>query len=150
MKPVYILLGLTALAFGALLLYGTGNADYKLAMRIGMSGMLLFTAIGHFAFTKGMEMMLPTFIPFKRWLVYFTGLIEIAAAVGLVLPAYQRETSLWLIVFFVSILPANISAAMNRVDYESGTFKGPGTGYLWFRVPAQIGFIAWVWCCGLM
>ena len=40
--------------------------DFALAARISMSILLLFTASGHFIFTKGMSMMIPKFIPFKE------------------------------------------------------------------------------------
>jgi len=49
-----------------------------------------------------------------------------------------------LILFFILILPANILAALKKVDYQKGTNDGPGAGYLWFRIPLQIFFIAWV------
>ncbi|WLD22695.1 hypothetical protein NU10_08135 [Flavobacterium dauae] len=39
--------------------------ELVLSGRVVMSAMLLFTAIAHSTFTKGMTMMLPDFIPFK-------------------------------------------------------------------------------------
>ena len=51
--------------------------DFALSARIAMSIMLLFTAIGHFAFTKGMSMMIPKIIPFKESIIYLTGIFEI-------------------------------------------------------------------------
>jgi uncharacterized membrane protein len=45
----------------------------------------------------------------------------------------------------VLILPANIQAAIKRIDYQKGTTDGPGVNYLWFRVPLQILFITWVY-----
>jgi uncharacterized membrane protein len=38
-----------------------------------MCVMLFFTAIGHFEFTKGMVMMIPSMIPLKTEIIYFTG-----------------------------------------------------------------------------
>ena len=116
---------------------------------IAMAIMLVFTAIGHFKFTKGMSMMLPAFIPFKKEMVVITGLIEIAAAIGLLLPAMRHTTAIWLIITFILILPANIYAAIKHVDYEKGTLDGKGLNYLWFRAPLQIFFIAWVWYFGI-
>ena len=66
------------------------------AGRIAMSAMLLFTAVGHFAFTEGMAMMLPPFVPYKQEMVYFTGLVEIAAAFGLLIPRFRLATA-WLL-----------------------------------------------------
>lgn len=119
--------------------------DFALAGVIAMSVMLVFTSIGHFVFTKGMLMMIPGFIPFRKELVYITGIIEIAAAVGLLIPRIRIMTAWFLIVFFILLLPANIYAATRQVDYQKGTLDGPGTTYLWFRVPLQILFILWVY-----
>ncbi len=110
-----------------------------------MSAMLLFTAIGHFAFSKGMALMIPDFIPFKKQVVYITGLFEIVAAIGLLVDGYQRITGWLLIAFFILILPANINAAIKKIDYQKGTTNGPGVKYLWFRVPLQLLFMSWVY-----
>lgn len=118
---------------------------YALAGRIAMSAMLVFTAVGHFAFTEGMAMMLPPFIPYKTEVVYLTGLIEMAAAVGLIIPRLRSLTAWLLIAFFMLVLPANIYAALQHVDYQNATFDGQGPGYLWFRIPLQLFFIIWVY-----
>ncbi len=144
MKPLWILLG----AFvGSLLVTRlvSGSFDYFFAGKAAMSAMLLFTAIGHFAFSKGMALMIPDFIPFKKALVYATGFIEIAAAIGLLLPSLQQLTARLLILFFILILPANINAAIKHIDYQTGATNGKGLAYLWLRVPLQILFLAWVY-----
>jgi hypothetical protein len=46
-------------------------------------------------------------------------------------------------------LSANINAAIHKVDYEKATYEGPGISYLWFRIPLQLLFIAWVAYFGL-
>jgi uncharacterized membrane protein len=107
--------------------------------------MLLFTAIGHFIFTAGMMIMIPDVIPFKREVVIFTGIFEIAAAVGLHLPKYRQLTAWLLILFFIAVLPANIKAAIEQVDYRDATNIGNDITYLWFRVPLQILFIIWTY-----
>jgi len=111
--------------------------------------MLVFTAVAHFAFTKGMAMMLPHFIPYKTEVVYLTGMIEIAAAVGLFIPTFRTITAWLLIAFFVLILPANIYAALKQIDYQKGTFDGNGMTYLWFRIPLQFLFIVWTYLSSL-
>jgi uncharacterized membrane protein len=110
-----------------------------------MSVMLVFTSIGHFVFVQGMTLMIPAFIPFKKQIVYLTGVFEFAAAIGLLIPKLQNQTAWLLILFFLLILPANIQAAIKKIDYQKGTTSGPGLNYLWFRVPLQILFIAWVY-----
>lgn len=144
MKPLLVLLVVFLLSLIAIR-FCRNSYDFALAGRIAMSAMLLFTAIGHFAFTKGMTMMLPDFIPCKTETVYLTGLIEIVGAIGLLIPNLSVITAWLLIAFFILILPANIYAAFNHVDYQKGTFEGNGLNYLWFRIPLQILFIIWVY-----
>jgi uncharacterized membrane protein len=144
MKPLFVLLG----AFGIALLvirYVTGAFDYSFAGRIGMSVMLVFTAVGHFAFTKGMALMVPDFVPFKTEVVYLTGILEIIAAVCLLIPSLHVWTGWALILFFIVLLPGNIKAAVQHIDYQKGTFDGNGPDYLWFRIPLQLLFIAWTY-----
>jgi uncharacterized membrane protein len=148
MKPLIVLLIAFLIALVVMLLLN-GIINWPLSGNIAMSVMLLFTAIGHFVFTKGMTLMVPPFIPFKKMMVYLTGFIEIRAAIGLLIPSLQILTSLLLIVFFVLMLPCNIYAAVKKVDYKKGNYNGPGLSYLWLRVPLQALFIVWVYFCNL-
>jgi uncharacterized membrane protein len=144
MKPLIVLL----IVFGVSVLVlklTTHKYDFRLSARIAMSVMLVFTAIGHFMFTKGMAMMIPEFIPFKTAMVYLTGIFEILAAIGLLIPEFRVLTAWLLILFFVLILPSNIIAAIKHIDIEKGTLNGSGLNYLWFRIPLQILFIVWTY-----
>lgn len=144
MKPLILLLVVFGIATLVIPLTAP-QTDIALAARIAMTVMLLFTATGHFIFTKGMTMMLPASVPFKAAVVYLTGLLEIAAAVGLLVPSFRTGVACALVVFFILLLPANIYAAMEHIDYEKGTYAGKGLSYLWFRVPLQLFFMAWVY-----
>ena len=145
MKPLLVLLIGFAITLVAIKII-TKTYDYKLAARIAMSLMLLFTAIGHFAFTKGMTMMIPEIIPYKELIVYATGFVEISLAIGILIPKYSSLGAWVLIIFFIVILPVNIYAAMHNINYQNGTFDGHGLSYLWFRIPLQILFISWTYC----
>jgi len=148
MKPLVVLL----ITFGiSLLVTKLFSEDPALSLsgRIAMSFMLIFTAFGHFSFPNGMAAMLPEVIPFKVGIIYFTGVIEIAAAIGLLIFSLKHLTSWMLIIFFLSVLPANINAAIKRIDYQKGTSTGHGVQYLWFRVPLQLFFIGWVYYFGI-
>ena len=144
MKPLFVLLGAFIISSLLIKLF-TKAFDYPLSGRIAMAIMLVFTAIGHFAFTKGMTMMLPDFIPFKTEVIYLTGVIEIIAAIGLLIPGLRVWTGWALILFFILLLPGNIKAAIDHIDYQKATFDGKGPAYLWFRIPLQILFIVWTY-----
>ncbi|NMM50843.1 DoxX family protein [Marinigracilibium pacificum] len=144
MKP-FILLIITFVISAFLTKVFTKEFSFSLAARIAMAIMLVFTAIGHFVFTKGMTMMIPEFIPFKESIVYLTGIFEILIAIGLLIPGLKLITGWVLIIFLILILPANIYASMNNINYQTGAFDGYGLAYLWFRIPLQLFFIVWTY-----
>lgn len=144
MKPFFVLV-VAFIICSLILKLVVGHVNYRLAAQIAMACMLVFTAIGHFAFTEGMSTMLPDFFPKKKELVLITGLVEIALGVGLVLPQYKYTSAWMLIVFFMLVLPINIRAAIEHINYQTGQLNGPGISYLWFRVPLQLFFVLWVY-----
>lgn len=144
MKPLLILLTVFSISLFTIKMF-RGNFNVIISARIAMAAMLMFTAVGHFIFTKGMSMMLPDYIPFKTGIIYLTGILEILAAIGILIPEIRITTGWLLIVFFIVILPSNIYAAINHIDYQKATFKGDGISHLWFRIPLQIFFIIWVY-----
>jgi uncharacterized membrane protein len=144
MKPLLVLLCTFFIALLAIKVID-GRFDFRSSGQIAMSIMLIFTSIAHFAFTRGMTMMAPSFIPFKKTFVYLTGILEILFAIGLLLPDYQIITAWSLIIFFVLMLPANINAAIHHINYQKGTTDGNGPRYLFFRIPLQLLFIAWTY-----
>lgn len=142
MKPFLVLIVVFIIAtLGSRIFLSYWNI--ALAARLAMAAMLIFTAIGHFAFARGMSLMLPAFVPFKTMIIYVTGIIEFAAAVGLLVPSVQNVTAWLLILFFILVLPTNIYAAANNIDYQHPKLRGPGLSYLLFRIPLQILFIVW-------
>jgi len=144
MKPLIVLLSSFFIALIGIKLISK-KFNGHLSARIAMAIMLSFTAIGHFMFTEGMAAMIPDFLPMKVGLVYLTGIVEILLAIGLLVPKTTRISAWVLILFFLLILPANINAAIENINYQTGELNGNGLDYLWFRVPLQLFFIAWVY-----
>ncbi|GAA4270453.1 hypothetical protein GCM10022257_25540 [Hyunsoonleella aestuarii] len=144
MKPLIILLSSFVISLFVIKIINK-EYDFTLSGRIAMSIMLIFTAIGHFAFTKGMSMMIPKFIPYKEIFVHLTGIFEILLAISLLIPRFKYISGWALIIFLILMLPANIYASMNNVNYQKGTFDGNGLAYLCFRIPLQFLFIVWTY-----
>ncbi len=143
MKPLIVLAGVFLITI-AVLKIATGNYNIGFSGNLAMFLMLCFTAMGHFVFAKGMIMMMPAFVPFKREVVFLTGLAEPLLGLALLFPAARFVGGVALVSMFVLMLPANIFAAVKHVDYEKATYGGRGPAYLWFRIPLQVIFIAWV------
>ena len=92
-----------------------------------------------------MVLMIPSFIPFKTALVYLTAVLEIVTGLYLLYPSTYRAAGWVLIMLLVILLPANIKAALDQVDYRTASFTGPGRSYLYFRIPLQFFFVAWTY-----
>lgn len=126
------------------------NWNFLFSGNLAMAIFIVFTGFTHFKFQKGMALMIPDFIPAKMFWVYFTGLIEIAAGVGLMIPSIREVTAVLLIVFFVLIFIANINSSRKRVNLFKANYSGPGMSYLYReRIPMQVILIAWTWFFGI-
>ncbi|BDS12178.1 DoxX family protein [Aureispira anguillae] len=144
MKPLIVLL--VSFVFALFILrYKKNTSPYTLAAQIAMAIMLLFTSIGHFAFAKGMALMLPDFIPMKILVIYATGVLEVLFAIGLLIPSIRPLVAWLIILFFIGIIPCNIKAALEQINYQTAAYDGPDWTYLWFRIPLQVFFIGWVY-----
>jgi uncharacterized membrane protein len=138
---------LVILVFSILIFRGLGSAgapafaSWSADVRDSLAVMLLLTASGHFTTMKeDLIRMTPRWVPRPRAMVFFTGLCELAAAIGLAIPETRRAAGIALILFFIAVLPANIHAARASI-----TLRGRPATPLWLRVPMQILFIVLTW-----
>ena len=86
--------------------------------------------------------MIPEWMPAAREIIWATGVLEILAAVGLLVKRTVRITGRMLILYFIAVFPLNVWAAMNHVDF-GGHALGPL--YLLVRGPFQALLIFWAW-----
>ena len=110
--------------------------------RASIAVMLIVTGAAHFTSTNLMIEMMPEFLPMKREIVYFTGVCELLAVIGLLWNKTSKLTAVMLIIFFIVILPANVVGSMKQV--QLGGMEN-GAMYLLFRIPLQIFFILWIY-----
>ena len=109
---------------------------------IGLGILFVFTGIGHFIQTEPMAEMLPAWLPARVLLVYLTGLLEFAIAVGFLVPKSRRFTGWVAAVALVLFFPANIYAAINFVPMGGHAW---GPVYLLIRAPLQVAILFWVY-----
>ena len=83
------------------------------ALRVALAVMFAFTAMSHFIpRTRGdLVAMVPPALPMAGALVTMTGILELAGAVGLLLPDWHRWAALALAALLVALFPANVHAA---------------------------------------
>jgi uncharacterized membrane protein len=117
---------------------------WRVSAAHGLAVMLVMTASAHFVPAgvtfmpnhADMVAMVPPFVPFPAFMVYLTGVLELAGAVGLMLERTRKAAGVCLAVLFVAMLPANVHAALNDV-----TLGGEPATPLWQRVPEQVLYI---------
>jgi uncharacterized membrane protein len=111
------------------------------AIRVGMAALFLFTAMAHFnSMRHDLAAMIPPPLTGSLWLVYVTGMLEIAGAIGLLIPRLRTAAAIGLVLMLIALFPANVYAALNGV-----TLRGQPPTALWLRTPMQILWIAALW-----
>ncbi|PZP39847.1 MAG: hypothetical protein DI598_19680 [Pseudopedobacter saltans] len=149
MKLLSILFGTFILALVATKIF-QGEWNYLFSGNLAMAVFMLFVGTAHFRFQKGMVMMIPDFFPAKLFLVYFTGVLEIASGIGLMIPSLRILTAWLLILFFIIVFIANINSSKKHINIFKADYSGPGMRYLYReRIPMQIILIGWTYFFGI-
>lgn len=140
MRNIVLMLALLVVPYACLGVFGVAE---PLRGRVGITCVFAFTGFGHFIKGRAMSAMVPPQIPerFKMPIIYFSGMLEMAAAIAVLVPRCARGVGIALCIFLVLVLPANIDSAIRRVPF-GGHSAGPV--YLFARIPLQIVLIAWV------
>ena len=103
-----------------------------------MSFMYLLIGIRHFTSPQYFLDIVPPQLPFKLFLVYLTGLIEIVGGAAILSPKTRKAGAYLLIFLLVSVFPANIYLYISETPQRLlGISK---TGAL-IRMPFQIPLI---------
>ena len=115
------------------------------ALRFALAIMFMFTAVSHFLpSTRGdMVRMVPPALPFPELLVTLTGLLEMAGATGLLLPATTSVAAYCLMALLVAMFPANVYAASAGIE-----IGGRVAMALIWRLPLQLVWIGALWWVG--
>jgi uncharacterized membrane protein len=84
-------------------------------LRVVVALPLLVSGTAHFTRTALMAMIIPPLLPYHSQLVLVSGALELAGAVGLLLPAFTRAASACLALLMIAVFPANVYAANKYV-----------------------------------
>ena len=116
-------------------------ATWRAAGRGALAIMFVFTGVSHFSSLKyDFAAMIPEPLPDGLWVIYLTGMFEIAGAIGLLIPRTRRLAGICLVLLMVAMFSANVNAALNDIP-----LGGQDPTPLWLRAPMQILYIGMVW-----
>lgn len=103
--------------------------------------MFLVTSTSHFTSMKyDFAAMIPEPLPNGLWVIYLSGVLEIAGAIGLLIPRTRWLAGIGLVLLMVAVFPANVNAALEGIPYG-----GEAATPLWLRAPMQLLFIGMIW-----
>src|SRR4028118_2206170 len=78
--------------------------------------MFLFTGASHFTTMKyDFAAMIPPPLPNDLWVIYLTGVLEIAGAIGLLIPRTRKLAGICLVLLLIALFPANVYATFNEI-----------------------------------
>ncbi len=139
MAPLLALL----IGFGAARLAGLLGVDpldsWHPALRVGLALMFTLTGVAHFAAKRRGDLiaMVPPTLPRPDLLVTVTGVLELAGAVGLLIPVTAAWAAAGLALLLLAMFPANVSAARRGL-----TLAGQPVTSLGPRTALQVLFLA--------
>jgi uncharacterized membrane protein len=139
---VIIVLFASLLLFRAVGAFGvTALASWVVCTRLALAVMFPFTGVAHFTRARhGMARMVPHVFGNAMAMVYFTGVCEIAGAIGTLIPRTRTLAGVCLILLLIAIFPANVKAAREKMNVAGR----PATPLV-PRTVMQIVFIGLVW-----
>ena len=140
MAPLIVLL-VAILIFRAVGLRVIRFASWREATRYGLAVMFMFTAMAHFGPMKhDFAKMIPAPLPNGLWVIYATGLLEFAGAIGLLTRRFHRLAGVGLVLLMIAMFPANVNAALNDIE-----LRGSAATPLLPRTLLQLLWIGLVW-----
>ena len=141
MVSLFVLLASFIILRGVGLLGVERLSSWREAGRGALVITFLFTGTSHFTSMKyDFAAMIPDPMPDGLWVIYLTGVFEIAGAIGLLLPQTRRLAGICLVLLLVALFPANVNAIINGIPL-GGNAPTP----LWVRAPMQLLYIGMVW-----
>ncbi|HEY1902259.1 MAG TPA: hypothetical protein VGG56_07520 [Terracidiphilus sp.] len=126
------------LARGSYASFGTAQVVLRVlvALPLLVSGVLL-----HFFHARVTAGIIPSVFPARLFLAVFTGICEVAGAIGLFVPRVRRAAAFWISIMMVAIFPANIYSAGKVIE----GFRFPG---MHVRLAMQVVYILFVLLAG--
>ena len=95
--------------------------------------------IAHFVYTDDFTAIVPPWMPYPRETVLATGVLELIFAALLFVPAARQRIGLWITVYCLAVLPANIYMLQHNIPMFG--YQAP-PALLYFRLLLQVGVIA--------
>jgi uncharacterized membrane protein len=111
-----------------------------------LSAFYLLAGVAHLTWPAPFLTIIPEWVPSAPAVVWLTGIMEIAGAIGLCMPRLRKAAGVGLALYALCVFPANIKHAL---DFAAGASLAPGWWYHAPRLALQPLIIWWaLWASG--
>ncbi len=87
----------------------------RTSFRLLLALFYLIAGILHLKSPSGFLAITPEWVPYPETVIAFTGLAEIAGAVGLMIPRFRKAAGIGLALYALCVWPANFNHALNDI-----------------------------------
>lgn len=108
---------------------------------LGLMAVLYIAAgVNHFVNPAFYVNIMPPYLPAHEFLVYLSGVAEIALGLGLLIPALRAASAWGIVAMLVAFMPVHIHMLVNAADFPDAPYWG-----LVVRIPLQGLLALWAW-----
>jgi len=101
---------------------------------------MVVAGLNHFRIPDFYAGIMPPWLPAHGALVFWSGVAEVVAGVGVLIPRIRREAGWFAIAVLLGVFPANVWMAVDPTIWPDVPTWGR-----WARLPFQALFIWWAW-----
>ena len=112
----------------------------KLILKYVLAIFFILAGLNHFLHTDFYVRIMPPYLPWHRFLVYVSGVFEIALGAAVAIPGLTRPAAWGLIALLIAVFPANIHMALHP-----DLFPEFNPAMLWLRLPLQAVLVVWAY-----
>ena len=108
--------------------------------RFAFAAFMVAAGVNHFVDPDFYLSLMPPWLPWHEPLVFWSGVAEVAAGLGVLIPPIRRWAGWFAIAVLLAVFPANVWMAV-----DSSVWPDVPTWARWARLPFQAFFIWWAW-----
>lgn len=108
----------------------------------GIAALFAVAGIAHFVIPTFFVRIVPAWVPGAHAAVWWSGVAELAGAVGLLWTRTRVAAAWGLMALLVAVFPANVQMLMDARTHGEGLVF---VALLWMRLPLQAVLLWWVW-----
>lgn len=108
-----------------------------------MGILYVLAGVNHFKNPKFYLKIMPPYIPAHKLMVDLSGIAEVVLGLGLMFPVTRSWAAIGVILLLIAVFPANIYMLTEKLAKRK--FRKIPVGFLWFRLPLQLGLMYWAY-----